>query len=193
MFPLFRTIFGLSFGWLVGRLLSLLARLHVTQSIEAQRVSRRNFVRNATLGGVVLILAQLSAGFVRFFWPNKTGDFGSALTVPATEVPEVNGTPFKDNAGKFYLIHSEDGVLALYWKCPHLGCTVPWNEGEGDFHCPCHGSVYNYVGERTAGPAPRPMDLMAVSVEANGDVVVDTGAITERHEYDPSQAVPYPA
>lgn len=194
MIPLSRTILGLGISWLVARVLWLLARLHVVPSTEARRVSRRNFVRNSALGAVVLILAQLSAGFVRFAWPNKTGAFGSELRVAQSEVPEVNGEPLKDIQGKFWLVHNGDGLLALYWKCPHLGCTVPWNEGEQLFHCPCHGSIYNYNGVRTAGPAPRPMDLMAVSVdEATGDVLVDTGAITQRGDYEASQATPYTA
>jgi cytochrome b6-f complex iron-sulfur subunit len=53
--------------------------------------------------------------------------------------------------------------------------------------------MYDYDGIRTGGPAPRPMDLMAVTVdEATGDVLVNTGAISVREEYTPSQAVPYP-
>ena len=52
--------------------------------------------------------------------------------------------------------------------------------------------MYDYNGVRTGGPAPRPMDLMAVTVE--GDTVkVDTGDRRTRTDYDPSQAVQYPA
>ena len=28
--------------------------------------------------------------------------------------------------GKFYVTRVPEGFFALYWKCPHLGCTVPW-------------------------------------------------------------------
>ena len=106
-------------------------------------------------------------------------------------LPPVEGQPFINSAGKFYLIHTEDGVMALYWRCPHLGCTVPpYNMAAEEFHCPCHGSIYNYVGVRTGGPAPRPMDYMSASIdEATGDVLVDTGSIIQRAEYSPDQAV----
>ena len=54
--------------------------------------------------------------------------------------------------------------------------------------------MYNYVGERTGGPAPRPLDLMAVRVDdATGNVIVDTGEISQRLDYRPEQATPYPA
>jgi cytochrome b6-f complex iron-sulfur subunit len=179
--------------WWATRLFALLARLaHVSQPLGGLS-SRRNFTRNAVLGGSTLVVGLGAAGFVRLLWPNKTGDFGSALTVPAANIPPVDGEPFQFQRGKFYVVHNSDGLLALYWKCPHLGCTVPWAPNFDQFRCPCHGSIYNYNGKNVGGPAPRPMDLMAITVQASGDIVVDTGAITQRHDYDPSQATPYPA
>lgn len=178
-------------GWGMARLVGLVARFHTAAGTSA-RVSRRNFTRNAVLGGVVINLGLLTGGFVRFFWPNKTGAFGSALTVPASSIPSVGGTPFQYATGKFYIVHNDDGLLALYWKCPHLGCTVPWAANFQEFRCPCHGSIYNFEGINTGGPAPRPLDLMPIEVQSNGDIVVDTGNIIERHgEYTPDQATPY--
>ncbi len=187
MKALLRTLFGLALAPLLGRLAGMLGRF---QHTGPRRYPRRTFVRNTVLGSVALVLAQMGGGFLAFFWPLKTGAFGTAITVPASAVPEVDGTPYRDQAGKFFLVHNQDGLLALYWKCPHLGCTVPWNDAAGEFHCPCHGSVYDTNGVLTAGPAPRPMDLMTVEVDANGNVTVNTGEITERATYDPSQAVP---
>lgn len=189
MFPLVRTIFGVVLGGFAARMAAISARLHGAP--EAKKYARRGFVRNAALGAVVIILAQLGAGFVRLLWPNKTGAFGKVLTVSADAVPEVNGEPYRDNAGKFFLVHTEDGLMALYWKCPHLGCAVPWVPAQEEFHCPCHGSIYSYNGERLGGPAPRPMDYMAVSKDpATGNILVDTGDIRTRGTYDPSQAFP---
>jgi cytochrome b6-f complex iron-sulfur subunit len=70
----------------------------------------------------------------------------------------------------------EAGIVALYQKCPHLGCRVPECKSSQWFECPCHGSQYNRVGEKKAGPAPRGMDRFGVSV-TNGNVIVDTGAV----------------
>jgi cytochrome b6-f complex iron-sulfur subunit len=190
MFALLRTLLGVVLGGLVARIAAISARLHSSNSIESKKIARRGFLRNATLGAVLVILAEFGGGFVRLLWPNKTGAFGKALTVPATSVPPVDGEPYRNTAGKFYLVHTKDGLMALYWKCPHLGCTVPWVPSENQFHCPCHGSIYSYDGNRTGGPAPRPMDYMAVTVQPSGDVVVDTGDIRSRSAYDPSQATP---
>jgi len=191
MFPIFRTVFGLVFGWLGARLLALLARLHLAPNPEQKRTTRRTFVRNAALGAVGVTLAELGAGFYYFVYPNKTGAFGKKLNVSKSDVPKVHGTPYTDIPGKFYVVHTPDGVLALYWKCVHLGCTVPWKAGEDHFHCPCHGSVYAYDGQRISGPAPRSLDYMTVEAQPNGDLVVDTGKIHQRALYEPSQATPY--
>jgi cytochrome b6-f complex iron-sulfur subunit len=45
------------------------------------------------------------------------------------------------------------------------------------FECQCHGSQYNRVGEKKAGPAPRGMDLFAMQVTPAGDFIIDTGTI----------------
>lgn len=71
------------------------------------------------------------------------------------------------------------GIVALYQKCPHLGCRVPSCVTSQWFECPCHGSKYNQVGEKRTGPAPRGMDRFAVEVTSDGSLVVDTGNIIQ--------------
>jgi cytochrome b6-f complex iron-sulfur subunit len=193
MKAMIKTLVGGVPGRLGMRLVGLLARLHVGPAPIARATSRRTFIRNATLGGVAVVLAKIAAGSTFYLWPNKTGAFGSELTVPGENVPPVGGAPYRHSPGKFYVIHSSDGVLALYWKCTHLGCTVPYvPNGDPPFQCPCHGSQFNYVGERVAGPAPRPLDLMPVTVLDSGTLMVNTGEITIRDDYRPEQATPYP-
>jgi len=68
----------------------------------------------------------------------------------------------------------ERSVLALWRKCPHLGCQVPQLCGESQwFECLCHGSKYTVLGEKRDGPAPRGMDRFEVVVEG-GVYVADT-------------------
>ncbi len=193
MIPILRTVVGVLGGWLVARLLTVLTRLQVNSPGGPKTTSRRSFIRNASMGAVSVVLAEATAGFIWFFWPNKTGAFGSEINVASENVPAVDAPPLRVAQGKFYLVHNEDGLLALYWKCTHLGCTVPWNADERRFHCPCHGSIYLSNGVRIAGPAPRPLDLMQITVLPSGDVKVDTGTITTRSAYQPEQTVSYPA
>lgn len=195
MFMILRTLFGMVVGWIASGLFALLGRSRQSQGALTVRPDRRQFVRNAALGAVGSVTALLGAGFGLLLWPRTTGAFGSELTVQADDVPAVGAAPFRNIQGRFFLVHSDDGLMALYTKCPHLGCTVPYvgpPDSQQAFQCPCHGSMYDYVGDRTGGPAPRPMDYMTVTVdEATGNVAVDTGDIHQRLEYMPDQAVPY--
>lgn len=189
-----RTLLGIGVGWVAAALFGLLGR-H-SQGSLAVRPDRRQFIRNAALSAAATALALFGAGSGLLLWPNKTGAFGSELTVRADDVPEINASPFRSTGGHFFLAHNPDGLLAMWWKCPHLGCTVPWVgpvDSPQAYRCPCHGSMYDYNGVRTGGPAPRPMDLMKVTVVGDGSVRVATGEITTRSGYTPSQAAPYPA
>jgi cytochrome b6-f complex iron-sulfur subunit len=197
MSALLRTIGGLVLGGLVARLAGLLARLHgaATAGSGLRRVTRRGFVRNATLGAVGVVTAEITIATYLLFKPNKTGAFGGEITVPAAQIPPVGGDPFKQPLGKFYLSHTDEGLIANYWKCVHLGCTVPWVSGSQEFRCPCHGSIYTYDGQYVGGPAPRSLDWMTVTVQGDGSVVVDTGDIHPRGQDESADAivVPYPA
>ena len=77
-----------------------------------------------------------------------------------------------------YVLKDSDGSywLALYQKCVHLGCTVPFRDSCVSFKCPCHGSHYNISGEFLDGPAPRSLDRFEISFSGD-DVVVNTGVI----------------
>jgi cytochrome b6-f complex iron-sulfur subunit len=71
---------------------------------------------------------------------------------------------------------SELGIVTLYQRCVHLGCRVPFCQTSQWFECPCHGSKYNRVGEKKAGPAPRGLDRF-YATQAGDSIVVDTGNI----------------
>ena len=83
-----------------------------------------------------------------------------------------------------------DGLVAVYQRCVHLGCRVPWCNSSQGFECPCHGSKYNMIGEYFAGPAPRNLDRFNVS-NVNGRLVIDTGTIIESPRA-PGMSVKYP-
>lgn len=199
MNPLIRTIAGLGTGWVASRSLTMVSRLQAGhgETAATKVASRRTFTRNAALGASAVVLAQFGAMFGILMWPNKTGAFGGDLTVGPGSIPEIGADPFRNQAGKFYIVRNEDGLQALYWKCVHLGCTVPYNGGSGHFQCPCHGSIFTKEGSRIGGPATRRMDRMPIVVNADGSVTVTTNPTTieeasGRTEYVPADATPYP-
>lgn len=90
----------------------------------------------------------------------------------------LNGSTLSDQLDAETITKDSDGSLwiALYQRCVHLGCTVPFRDDCDSFKCPCHGSHYNVDGEYLDGPAPRSLDRFALSFSGS-DVIVDTGTL----------------
>ena len=168
---------------------------------EAVGVTRRQFFNRSILTGLGLGVGAFGVASLGFLWPSGAGGFGGKIQVGG--ISDVHAAfnmnqPFYNAAAKAYVVAypkadlskakkvpaytapiiagMELGYVALYHKCPHLGCRVPWCQSSQWFECPCHGSKYNRVGEKRGGPAPRGMDRFPLSV--SGDtIVVDTSII----------------
>jgi cytochrome b6-f complex iron-sulfur subunit len=164
-------------------------------------VSRRDFFRGSLLASLGIFAAQFGGATIAFLWPNLKGGFGSTITLtdsPGTIMDQITSQrqPYYSGAGRFWLINYTgngdkagglyDGLtaevpggklMALYQKCAHLGCRVPFCPSSQWFECPCHGSKYNYAGEYQLGPAPNGLQRFPVSVSGN-QVQVNTGAPT---------------
>ncbi len=74
---------------------------------------------------------------------------------------------------------ADRSVVALWRKCPHLGCQVPQVCEESQwFECLCHGSKYSVLGEKRGGPAPRGMDRFGVTVQDGAYIAVTREVIS---------------
>lgn len=152
-------------------------------------VSRRKFLGIAWGVSLVALVAQAILAFLQFFRPRvQEGTFGGRVNAGRVEEFPL-GSISHVREGRLYISHVEDGLLAIWHTCTHLGCTVPWVEEEDRFHCPCHSSLFDRRGVVTGGPAPRPLDLFEIEIQ-DGEVVVDTGKSIQRSRYDASQAKP---
>lgn len=158
------------------------------QTQSKPTLSRREFL--GVLWGVSLVglFGQAGVALFQYFKPRlKPGGFGGKV-VAGKPKEFKQGTVSYVQQGHFYISRLEDGgFLALWQRCTHLGCTVPWRKDEKQFHCPCHSSLFNTQGEVIGGPAPRPLDLFPIEI-VDGNIVVDTGQPISRDRYDPSQA-----
>jgi cytochrome b6-f complex iron-sulfur subunit len=100
----------------------------------------------------------------------------------------LSGSALKEQQQSEWWVKDSDGTywIALYQRCVHLGCTVPFRNDCNSFKCPCHGSHYNLDGEYLDGPAPRSLDRFQLSFNGT-DVIVNTGILNY-----PSHPVQHP-
>jgi cytochrome b6-f complex iron-sulfur subunit len=164
---------------------------------EQLSVTRRQFFNRSILATQSLVLGSFGLAVIGFLWPSLSGGFGSKVKAGSLDeilgqiaekkepfyVPEartyINPYP-KEALPKAKKVYSESilpgmeaGVVALFQKCVHLGCRVPWCASSQWFECPCHGSKYNRVGEKKGGPAPRGLDRFPVEI-TGGQVTINT-------------------
>ncbi len=133
-------------------------------------------------------VVELSLVGLRFLSPRSVdGEFGGTFNLgDFTQYPLGSVTPVEP--GRFYLVRLEDGgFLAVYRRCTHLGCAVPFDQASRQFVCPCHGSKFTRDGDVLNQPAPRPLDLFELTLTENGEIVVDTRTPIERDAVSPAQ------
>jgi cytochrome b6-f complex iron-sulfur subunit len=165
---------------------------------EELGVTRRQFLNRGLLTAVGFGLAAFAPAMLAFLWPFGSSGFGGKVKVDKT-IPEVkdyvatNRQPYYVPLARTYLevypptdiakaqkIYKpivisgmEKGLVALYQRCVHLGCRVPFCQSSQWFECPCHGSKYNRVGEKKAGPAPRGLDHWPMIFDGDS-ITIDT-------------------
>jgi cytochrome b6-f complex iron-sulfur subunit len=144
---------------------------------EPTRINRREFLNYAWLASLGVLLVNVGGIGFLFSMPRfKEGEFGGAFRLGrASGLPSVDAPPVNNPKGKFWLTRTDQGVMALYKVCTHLGCLYAWRDQEGKFICPCHGSQFEYDGTYIRGPAPRSLDQFVVQVlSPDGEVLAET-------------------
>jgi cytochrome b6-f complex iron-sulfur subunit len=181
-------------------------------SPEEAGVTRRQFFNRALLATWGGYLGLMGLGMLAFAWPKLSGGFGSKIDAGPVEdiraqvfLPDGSVQPLFIPDARAYVLPFDEaegpqfegkgvvagGLTALWQKCVHLGCRVPWCATSQGFECPCHGSKYNFVGEYQAGPAPRNLDRFVVEVTADGRFIIDTGSVIQTARAT-AKTVPYP-
>jgi cytochrome b6-f complex iron-sulfur subunit len=176
-------------------------------------LKRRDLLRGGFWAGLAVLIVGGLAQVLDLMNPRDIRGFGSVVVIPGSQVPKPGGDPYHFIEGKLWLINLKPGegvpeqfasvappsvkggLLALYHKCVHLGCTVPWRADfefggvTGWFRCPCHGSTYTKGGVRVFGPAPRSLDTFDIIKVDQSGVAVNTGKITLGNTSDPQRTV----
>ena len=180
---------------------------------EELGVTRRQFFNRGILTGLGLGIGGFGAAALAFLWPTGAGGFGGKVDrrqprptshdddrrrraavlqrrrrktyiqpYPKDDVPKAEKVYARRRSSRAW----SRAIVALYQKCVHLGCRVPWCQTSQWFECPCHGSKYNRVGEKRGGPAPRGLDRFVARRSSGGSITVDTGTIVRARRSAPT-------
>jgi cytochrome b6-f complex iron-sulfur subunit len=169
---------------------------------EEIQVSRRQFFNRGIIATMAVSIGTFGAAAISFLFAKSAGGFGGRIDAgaPFSDIQAfwtAQKAPFYVPEARTYLQPyptadvpkakkvpeyaavipgMQQGVVALYQKCVHLGCRVPWCPTSQWFECPCHGSKYSRVGEKKGGPAPRGLDHFVVTISGS-KVVIDTNLV----------------
>ena len=143
--------------------------------------SRRQFVlvgmsslALAGVGGCLAGYEYLSPNVL--YEPSPVVNAGKPDSYPADSVS-------LDPQSGIYMIHAAEGFYALASICTHLGCMTAWKPELNMIACPCHGSRFNREGIKIAGPAPRPLPWLKVSMSDEGELMVDRSIVVSPRTY----------
>ena len=108
--------------------------------------------------------------------PAMTGEAptnsGTAAPAPAEAIAKTADVPVGSGVivGEVVLTQPSAGDFKGFSAiCTHKGCMVD-KVAEGTIDCPCHGSKFNLDGSVANGPATKPLEPAAVTVQ--GDSIV---------------------
>jgi len=160
--------------------------------MKIKPITRGEFIHSLWMLAGAAALSEIALVGFRFLTPRPTsGEFGGTFNLgDFNQYPNGSVTPVE--AGRFYLVRLQDGgFLAIYKRCTHLGCSVPYEPSKNQFVCPCHGSAFTVEGDVLNDPAPSPLKLFPLSILETGEIIIDTHEAIDRDQVDPKQIV-YP-
>lgn len=156
--------------------------------MQFRSVSRREFLNYVWAGSLAIFMAASGGAMFAFAMPRfKEGEFGGTFTVGtvAEKLPAPDSPPVNYPDLRFWLVNigpetaakggGQQGLVALYKVCVHLGCLYAWVDSTVRFECPCHGSKYEEDGTYIEGPAPRDLDRFRIVItDGQGNLVDET-------------------
>ena len=139
--------------------------------------SRRQFLNGLIGGWVGAMLAALVYPIVRFvFPPYKEPDEVILPYADYKDIPPNSSKIFPWGNKPGILKKNDDGsLMAFVGVCTHLDCNVEYQPEKRKFFCACHDGWYDEFGTNIAGPPPKPLRQLFVSVEGEELIIKKEG------------------
>jgi Rieske Fe-S protein len=115
-------------------------------------------------------LVPFGMGVLKFLSPLKSNEVAreSMRVAGVNDIVENTAKIVRFNKDPIIIVHTAHGQFkAFSARCTHLGCVVQFKADEGAprFDCNCHGSQFDIDGKNIAGPAPRPLTPLKISIQ----------------------------
>ena len=153
--------------------------------------------RDTSLYGLIILIALFFAILAGLsIWSNNPTDeppvlvsVGKLSDFPVTDDETGEARPYRVQLEEpvYVWVANLDGEIQVYspyatmpWRTEHgeLGCRYKWSTSTGRFEDPCSGSKYRLDGVIISGPATRDLDYYTVTVEPNGEILIDVSQFT---------------
>ena len=146
-------------------------------TVEASDPPVNKMRRRIVWASIAGALTTFFLMFLRFFLPRSILEPSPTFRIGSPNDYALGVDTKWQQQYRIWVTRTSDRLFVIYAVCTHLGCTPDWKASENKFKCPCHGSGYDSEGINFEGPAPRPMDRAKVTLDPEGQIVVDLGTL----------------
>jgi cytochrome b6-f complex iron-sulfur subunit len=142
--------------------------------------SRRHFLELIGIGAIGVTAAGGMVLSGEYLSPNVVKEPPTRFKIgPPEYYPPGSVTLNKEH--KVFIVRAKEGYLyTLSAVCTHLGCIANWRAEDGIVACPCHGSKFDREGNVITGPAPRPLPRFEMSLDDQGQLIVDKSIVVQQ-------------
>lgn len=132
------------------------------------KVTRRSFLSTITMSWATFTSLPFIYGIIKYIYPPAIREKASESIIAGKtqDIAMHSAKIVRFNKRPVIVVHTSQGQYkAFSASCTHLGCVVEYR-GEGrQFHCNCHGSIFDMNGKNIKGPASIPLQPFKVTLE----------------------------
>jgi Rieske Fe-S protein len=136
-------------------------------------VSRRRACEVCIGGMAVFSAGMVGFPIISFLARPESLDLAKPLVVALDQLSPGQARYAEYRGQQVILMTGKNGPLVFSASCPHLGCNVAWDSGDGVFRCPCHGAMFNAEGQVIRGPVAAPLRRIPCEVK-DGKIIIST-------------------
>jgi catechol 2,3-dioxygenase-like lactoylglutathione lyase family enzyme len=114
---------------------------------------------------------------------------GAGVVTCGSVADHPPGSVTRNAKGRFFLVHGDDGLLAISLWCTHKNGATVWQKESWHFYCPFHGAKFDPTGCYVGKMGCAPMRLHPIAIDTDGIITVDTDRFYARDGYGAAQAV----